>query len=198
MISKTNLNARILTSSLFLATLSFTLSCNDKPKVEDPKVIAEVHNDAKYDNTAKKNDTQFLVNTAEINLEEIQLSVLAQQRSKTKMVIDLGKMMEDSHNGLMAELTDFASKKIVTIPSTPTDNAKESYKKLDSKTRKDFNNAYCSLMVHGHTNAITIFERASTESIDRDIKAWAIAILPLLRKHLDNAIDCQKEYEKIK
>lgn len=198
MIFKTKFNVGLLTTTLLVGILSFTLSCNNNPKVEDTKDIAEEHNDAKYDNTNKEKDAQFLVNAAEINLEEVQLGILAQQRSKTKIVVDLGKMMEDSHNESMIQLKELAVKKIVTIPSTPTDNAKESYKNLDAKTGKDFDNAYCSLMVDGHTNAITLFEKASTESSDSDIKAWALATLPLLRTHLDNAINCQKECEKIK
>ena len=52
------------------------------------------------------------------------------------------------------------------------------------------------MMVNGHKDAITMFDKASTESIDEDIKAWAIAMLPVFRTHLDHAITCQEKCEK--
>lgn len=195
--TKTNFKSTLVKTTIIASLIIGTLSCSESAKVEDTKVIAEEHNDAKFDNTSKEKDAQFLVNAAEINLEEIQLSQLARQKSKTKIVIDLGKMMEEGHTTLMNELTPLAAKVIVTIPTTATDNAKESLKKLDEKTGKEFDNAYCKLMVDGHTSAVSLFEKASTESADSNIKTWATATLPILRKHLDEAINCQKECEKI-
>jgi putative membrane protein len=196
--TKTNFKSTLVKTTIIASLIIGTLSCSESAKVEDTKVVAEEHNDAKFDNTSKEKDAQFLVNAAEINLEEIQLSQLARQKSKTKIVIYLGKMMEEGHTTLMNELTPLAAKVIVTIPTTATDNAKESLKKLDEKTGKEFDNAYCKLMVDGHTSAVSLFEKASTESADSNIKTWATATLPILRKHLDEAINCQKECEKSK
>lgn len=195
MIFTTKLNLGFVTAIFFTAMSLFTLSCINDSKVEDTKDVAEEYNEAKYDNTTKEKDAQFLVDAAEINLEEIQFSILAQQKSKTKMVIDLGKMMEENHNTAMNELITLASRKIVTIPTTATNETKQSYEKLEAKTGKEFDNAYCALMVDGHTNAITLFEKASTVSTDSDIKAWALATLTILRTHLDQAITCQKAIE---
>jgi putative membrane protein len=195
---KTNFKIGLLKYACLLALIIGAISCNDDAKVEDTKDLAEEHNDAKFDNTAKEKDAQFLVNAAEINLEEIELGQLAQQKSKNKLVTDLGKMMQEAHQTSMNDLTALAAKKIITIPNTATENAKEVFKKLDEKSGKEFDNEYCKLMVDGHTKAISIFDNASTESNDADIKAWALATLPTLRQHLDHAISCQKECEKVK
>ena len=72
------------------------------------------------------------------------------------------------------------------------------YKKLNEKTGKDFDNAYCKLMVDGHTSAVALFEKASVESTDAEIKSWATEILPILRTHLDKSITCQKACEQSK
>lgn len=195
---KTNLKIGMLKYACLLALIIGALSCNEDAKVVDTKDLAEEHNDAKFDNTAKEKDAQFLVNAAEINLEEIELGQLAQQKSKNKLVTDLGKMMQEAHQTSMNDLTALAAKKVITIPNTATENAKEAFKKLDEKSGKEFDNDYCKLMVDGHTKAISIFDKASTESNDADIKAWALATLPTLREHLDHAISCQKECEKMK
>ena len=51
-------------------------------------------------------------------------------------------------------------------------------------------------MVKEHQEAIILFDKASTESKDKEIKALAIATLPRLRQHLDIAITFQEKYNK--
>ena len=53
------------------------------------------------------------------------------------------------------------------------------------------------MMIAGHKGAIALFEKESTEAADTDIRQMAIATLPILHKHLDHAVACQKECEKM-
>ena len=183
------------------ATVFALSSCNDTPKaekVEDTKKVAEEHNDAKFNTANKEKDAQFLVNAAEINMEEIKLGQLAQQNSTMKDVKDMGKMMETAHTKALADLTALAKTKTITLPMASTDNAQAAYKKLSEKPKKSFDLEYCNMMVSGHKDAVSAFEKASTESTDADIKQWATTMLPTLRTHLDQAITCQKKCEKMK
>ena len=175
----------------------FIVSCSNDQKPEDTKVVAEDHNDAKFDNKKNEKDAQFLVNAAEINSEEISLGQLAQKSGRTSHVKELGKMMEDAHTKSMADLTVLAKTKIISLPTSQTDKEKATYKKLNDKSGNDFDLAYADLMVEGHKDAITLFEKASTESIDLDVRAWATSSLPALRHHLDEAIICQKKCSKM-
>ncbi len=181
-----------------LIVLVAIISCDNHGKMEDTKKIAEEHNDFKFDNTNREKDAQFFVNAAEINLEEIQLGQLAQQRSKMDDVKQLGKMMEDAHLKSLNELIVLSNRKSITIPTSLTDNAKEAYNKLTNTLDVDFDKEYCNMMVTGHRKAIEIFDKASTESTDTDIKAWATSMLVNLHSHLDYAISCQIKYDKIK
>ncbi len=181
--------ARLVASLIIMIVFAF-ISCNGDKKPEDTKVVAEEHNDAKFDN-AKEDDAKFLVTAAEINLEEIQLGQLTQKNGMIKDVKDLGKMMETDHSGALKDLQALAAKKQITIPASLTDNGKDAYKKLMEKKGKDFDKAYCGMMVDGHKAAIDKFEKASTGAADPDIKAWAASMLPALRMHLDHSIACQ-------
>ncbi len=176
----------------FVITILLIASCSNNPKPEDTKDVAEEHNNAKFDNNKQENDAQFLVNAAEINMEEIRLGQLAQQNGRTTHVKELGKMMEDAHSKSLKDLTVLANSKMITIPTSPTDNAQDAYKKLNNKSGNDFDKAYADMMVSGHKDAIAAFEKASTDCNDTDIINWATASLPGLRKHLDHAINCQK------
>jgi putative membrane protein len=117
---------------------------------------------------------------------------------RTEHVKALGKMMDDAHNKCMSSLATLAATKSITIPTTPTDDALSAYKSLNNKSGADFDLAYCDMMVSGHKNAIAMFEKASVESTDADIRQWATETLPELRKHLDHSLMCQRESEKNK
>ena len=206
----TNFKTGMLHATLITATLFGVTSCNNnKPK--DTKDVAMEHNDAKFDNNGisnnnnnngnnnsdiKEKDTKFLVKAAEINLDEIQLGQLAQKSSRVKEVKDLGKMMEEAHTKSMKDLTALANKKMITIPSSPTDKAKDDYKKLSNTSGLDFDKKYTDMMVKGHKDAIDLFEKASKDSEDTEIRDWATSTLPALRMHLDHAMNCQKKLEK--
>lgn len=191
--TKTLCKAILITTSLFVG-----FSCSTEKKSEDSKEIAEDRNDAKFDKTNKEKDAEFLVNVAEINLEEIKLGYLAQQNSKMKDVIELGKMMETAHSKGLNDVTVLANKKFISIPTSITKDAEEGYEKLKNKSGLQFDNDYCAAMVRGHKDAIALFEKASTESNDSDIREMATKTIPELKMHLEHAIVCQKKCEKMK
>ena len=182
--------------TLVAATL-FVASCNTQ-KAEDTKDVATEHNEAKFDSASTEKDAKFLVNAAEINLEEIKLGQLATQLGRSGSVKDLGTMMDQAHQKCLNGLITLAAAKSITIPTTATDNALDAYKKLNNKSGADFDLAYCDMMVNGHKDAIVLFEKAAAEANDADIRQWATETLPELRMHLDHAMTAQKECEKNK
>jgi putative membrane protein len=191
-----NFKTVFIQAILIIAVIIGISSCENNNS-KDTKDVAEDHNDAKFDKNDNEKDAQFLVNAAEINMEEISLGQLAQQKGSTNHVKELGKMMEESHKKSMAELTALAQTKSISLPTSQTDNVKEAYKNLNEKSGNDFGKEYSSMMVNGHKKAIELFEKASTECTDPEIKAWAAATLPILRTHLDRAMVCEKQCKKM-
>jgi putative membrane protein len=191
-----NFKTVFIQATLIIAIIIGITSCGNNNS-KDTKDVAEDHNDAKFDKNDNEKDAQFLVNAAEISIEEISLGQLAQQKGSANHVKELGKMMEESHTKSLAELTALAKTKSISLPTSKTDNVKEAYKNLNEKSGNDFGKEYSSMIVNGHKKAIELFEKASTDCTDPDIKAWAAATLPILRTHLDQAMICQKQCEKI-
>ena len=190
-ILKTNLLAVALIS-MFAAT-----SCNNDMSTKDSQEIAETSNEAKFSNTME-NDAEFLVSAAELNYEEIELGKLAQINGSMPEVKELGKMMEVEHTKALNDLKTLAAKKEITIPATITDKGKSAYDKLKVKSGTDFDKEYCNMMVKGHKDAISKFEKGNSDSKDADIKAWAETTLISLRAHLDYGIACEEKCKKMK
>ncbi len=179
-------------------------SCNSNQKSKDvSESIGQGENKMDTMNALKDNlndpaDTLFLDKAAEINLEEIQLGKLAQQKSKMTDVKNLGEMMQEDHSKLMESLTVLAEQKSIQLPTTLGNAAQTAYKTLESTSGIGFDKKYCDMMANGHKGAIAIFEKDSAETKDAAIRQWVIATIPVLRKHLAHSILCQEKYDKLK
>lgn len=180
-------------------------SCNSNQKPKNDTTVSAGQNGTNVDTVNeregmlnKQNDTLFLTKATEINLEEIKLGKLAQQKSKLTVIKDLGKMIQDDHNKLMISLTALAKKKSIAIPTSLNDAAEADYKKLNSVSGSNFDLKYSDMMINGHKAAIAQFEKDSAKLNDPDLKRWAITTLSILRKHLAHSIIARKASEKIK
>ena len=171
-------------------------ACNSNPKTADTKEVANEHNEAKFENS-KESDAQFLVNAAEMNLEEIQMGQLAQNKGSMPHVKNLGTMIEKGHTISLKQVQVLAGKKQITLPASLTTDGQNAYKKLLDKSGTDFDKIYADLMVDRHKAAIKKFEAASNSATDPDIRIWAASMLPVLRTYLDSSLTCQKECQKM-
>lgn len=192
--SKALLGAAVLTMALG------TTSCKKEEKQEDPKEVAEDENEAKFDdvNDDKEEDSDYLVAAAEVDMKEIELGKLAQQKSANADVKALGKMMVEQHEKASAETKALAAKKNISLPSTLTEKGQDAYKDLNDKTGHDFDKAYADKMVDGHEKMIEKMEKASEKATDPDIRMWAANMLPVLRTHLEHAKMTKEKVDAVK
>lgn len=202
---KTQINIKsILVHTICVAgTMFFASSCSEN-KTTDSMEVAEEENVSRLTNDDETivvidndNGVKFLMAAAEMQLEEISLGKLAQQKGTTPHVKELGKMMEVDHTKTLAELNTLAQSKSVVIPATATEDSMETQKDLMEKEGNDFGKAYSDMMVDHHEDAIELFEKAATDSEDAEIKAWATEKLPSMRTHLEHAKACKAECDKL-
>ncbi|OOG77653.1 DUF4142 domain-containing protein [Algoriphagus sp. A40] len=198
-----NLKSILLYTSCLAGTLIFATSCSENKKM-DSKEIAEKENIEKLADNEETivvidndNGTKFLMDVAELQLEEISLGKLAQQKGTSAHVKEMGKMMETDHSKSFTELSALAQSKSVSIPTSVTDDSKKAYTSLEEKAGNEFDKAYSDMMVKHHEDAIKLFEKASTDSEDTEIKTWATNKLPGLKTHLDHAKACKEKSDKL-
>lgn len=191
-----NYKLKVLQTALVFAAVLGASSCMNN-NAKDTKKVATERNEEKFDNKTKEKDAEFLVDAAEFSLEQINLGQLAQQKSNISHVKELGKMMETEHTKSLADLTALAKTKSMAVPASQTNDGQDAYEKLNKKIGNNFGTTYSDMMVTVHKDAIALFEMAAAECSDPDIRAWASATLPTLRMHLDRALVCQVECEKL-
>jgi putative membrane protein len=187
------IKSSVLTVAFVAGALIFA-ACENNEKAKNINYGTQQQNDSNSRNSGddRNDDSEFLIDAAALNLEQIQLGKLAQQKGKASHVKELGKMMEESHTKTLNELKALAARKRVTLPNAASDDATDDFNKISID---DFDKAYANRMVNGHRSAISTFESAAEDSEDADIRNWASTTLPELRKHLDQAIASQKKFE---
>lgn len=187
-------------SMAYLGALTLSLfvvhACGGNP--DDPKEIAEDQNEEKFDDRQSEKDADFLVEAAAINLEEIKLGELAQERGMMEDTKALGKMMVNEHTAALKDLKALAAKKNITIPAVLTEDGQDAWDDLNEEKGMSFDKEYASMMVQGHKSAIRKFENASSNAEDADIRNWASSMLPGLRTHLEHSEACKEKAKEMK
>jgi putative membrane protein len=129
-------------------------------------------------------DKEFFPAAASAGMLEIETSKLALQNSQNPDVKAFAQKMVDDHTKASEELQTLAASKNVTLPTAMSKHHQMMYDHLkDEKPGKDFDSAYQNTQVVAHKEAVTLFGKASSDSKDAEVKAWATKTLPILEHH---------------
>src|ERR1051325_10763963 len=132
-----------------------------------------------------KSDPTFLNEAIQINLAEISVGQLAQDKGGSDDVKSFGKMLVDDHTAANSKATALAQANGVTPPTEPKAADKQKHDELAKLSGAEFDREFAKAMVKGHEEAISKFEAASKG--DDDIAKFAQETLPTLQKHLKTA-----------
>ncbi|MCC8424668.1 DUF4142 domain-containing protein [Mucilaginibacter sp. UR6-11] len=131
-------------------------------------------------------DAKFAVDAANGGMTEIQLSQLATTKAVNPSVKEFANMMIMDHTKAADELKAIAKTKNITLPDSVNADSKKAIEDLSKKSTTDFDKAYVSKMVSDHKATVDLFEKASKDVKDADLKAFADKTLPTIKGHLDN------------
>lgn len=171
--------------STFIIALSLN-ACNHDSAM-DTKEKAEERNDAKFDSKASEADAQYIVDAYSAGMVEVNLSQRALDLAVTSDVKDLAQTMISAHQKMNAELERLAAQKQITIPHDLNDKQISNINSICSKKGRDFDVAYTDQLISDHKDAVSLFEKASENATDKDIRDYFTNGTPMIREHLDKA-----------
>jgi putative membrane protein len=132
-------------------------------------------------------DAKFAVDAANGGMTEVALSDLAKQKVTNADLKKFAEAMITDHKKAGAELTAIATEKNITLPGAPGEEQQKTAADLSAKTGKDFDKAYIDIMVKDHDKTVSLFEDASKNAVDADLKAFVNKTLPTLKAHQAHA-----------
>jgi putative membrane protein len=135
-----------------------------------------------------KADTTYVTKAAAAGMLEVQASQTAITRASDPDVRAFAQRMVKDHTAVGDELKSLAGKKGITVPDSLPADERAKVDKLSAMEGAKFDKAYAEeIGVKAHKEAVALFDQASKNAKDPDIKAFFTHNLPALREHLQMA-----------
>jgi putative membrane protein len=116
---------------------------------------------------------------------EVQVGQLAATKAQDPNVKSFANMLVDHHQKANDELTKLANAKGVELPAAPPKGLRNDVEKLGKKQGQEFDSAFVKEVgIKAHEKDIKLFEKASKDLKDPELKAFAAKTLPQLKEHL--------------
>lgn len=132
----------------------------------------------------KQSDKDFIQTAGTGGKAEVKLAEAAVKQGHSSEVKTFAEKLVKDHTAANTELTTLAKTKNIEIPPCP-EKEKEKHEALLKKKGADFDAAFLAEMEKCHQKDIALFEKASKEASDADVKAFAAKTLPVLKSHAE-------------
>lgn len=126
---------------------------------------------------------EFLIESTEARLMDLEEGKTAQQRSTTRRLKEYGALMVKDQSAMLAELQKLAALKKVTLPATLGEAKADGLADLKEEHGKSFDKKFIKMMTIDHKRDVKLFEKA-TRSSDADVQVFATKYFPIVQSHL--------------
>jgi len=132
-------------------------------------------------------DHSWVMKAAVGGMAEVELGKLAQSQGSSDAVKQFGKRMVDDHSKANDELSQIASRKGITLPTSLDAKHQATRDRLSKLSGAAFDRAYMDDMVKDHREDVAEFKKEASNGQDADLKAFASKTVPTLEDHLKMA-----------
>jgi len=137
-------------------------------------------------------DQEFVDFAAQTDMTEANLGQLAANQAAGQGVKDYAQMLVTDHTNDYTQLSTVAGKATLVVPKGLDAAHQKMVAPFEKLKGAAFDHRYIQDMIAGHTHAIAVYTKESTDAQSADLKAYASQALPTLQKHLDGAKDLAK------
>ncbi len=131
-------------------------------------------------------DAKFAVDAANGGMAEVALGKLAEGKAVNAKVKEFAAMMIADHSKANDELMALAQSKNITLPQAVSTEKQSVMDNLTKKSGSEFDKAYVDQMIEDHKKTISMYEDASKNLKDADMKAFVDSKLPTVKAHLEH------------
>lgn len=172
--------------------LCFLAACQKEQAVDDtaaPTTATSSAEEAPASSTTSpvSADQEFVTAAGQAGGTEVKAGQLAETKSSDADVKKFGALMVTQHTELGDELKTIAASNGFTFPADIGPENQAMLDELAAKSGSEFDQPYSQDMVQGHQQAVQLFENASKNAQNPDLKAWATRSLPIIQMHLEMA-----------
>lgn len=161
-------------------------SCTRDNSETNTQKDAENRNDQKFNN-ADETDAKFIVDAYAAGMKEIRVSERVKDQLATADARSLATMMISEHTAINNKLRALAASKQISLPTDLTTGEENDINDLAKKSGNDLDKAYTNALISDHEDAVKLFDKASSNALDAEIRDLFEDNLPKIRMHLEMA-----------
>jgi putative membrane protein len=140
-------------------------------------------------------DKDFIVQTAQDSLAEIELAHLAEQRATSPAVKEYAKHMISDHTDASNSLKELALGKGIDIPTQLDAQHQAIISRLSSLNGRTFDVNYADQMVKDHQKVVSALKTEADRG-ESDLRNWSRKTLPTIQEHLKMAETIDHEIKR--
>lgn len=130
---------------------------------------------------------EFAIAVANTDMLVAETSKAAQSKSRNAEVKAFATMLAREHVATGGELKRWAGSSGVVLPTTSDTGTKLLIDNIANADATGFDDKYLDTVIDAHEAAISRFDTYARDGQDSALRAWAVATLPKLRTHLEQA-----------
>lgn len=131
-------------------------------------------------------ERRFVTKAADHGTAELNLAQLATEKASNPEVRSYAQKLIEAHEKVKSELTALANQKNVKL-DLDDDGKDRTYKRLSSKSGREFDEEFVEHMIEMHEDDVKMFEKAASDAKDAELRAFASKHVDHLREHLQQA-----------
>ncbi|WP_051312917.1 DUF4142 domain-containing protein [Sporocytophaga myxococcoides] len=170
-----------------LSVLLYATACNSGNEKQTAEVKQAAIEPKKVVEVTVMDPKEFVQKAATGGMAEVEMGKLAVKNAKDKEVKSFAQMMVDEHTKANTELKKIATKQNITVPTSVGEEKTMMMNELKKKTGTEFDKAYIKDMVDSHKKMLDLFQKASTELKDTELKNYAATNIKTIQMHYDKA-----------
>jgi putative membrane protein len=143
-------------------------------------------------------DAVFIKRAASMNMMEVELGRVAQQKATDQLIRNFGRTMEKDFENANQKLMGVSVKLGMAPPSKMLDKDRLTVNEYASKASADFDRDYLNFMLIQHNNKIEFFQKAQQEANSSELRQWINGMLTLLKEHAFYAYNVQQKLKNTK
>lgn len=130
---------------------------------------------------------EFMQRAAASDVFEIQTGQMATQMAQTQEVQQFGQQLVTDHTQSSTMLRNLASQKNIALPDSMNQDQMVIRNTLRNQSGVAFDRDFVNAQVQAHEEVVNLYEQATREVTDVDVRGFAQQVLPNLQQHLDHA-----------
>lgn len=139
--------------------------------------------------TMHRADENFIKESAAHNMAEVKLAELGAKNAVNPEVKAYAERVVTDHTAFHKSLTNLAKTKGIELSEDKKSDPSMMYRSLEKSKGTDFDGKFLDQMVSSHKKDVSNYEKASKDTKDSEVKAFADKRLPTLRAHLEKATE---------